>query len=217
MHTDLGTPVASLNDLPPGDYFVQGFVNVYSEFKRADGHAVWMHDDQWEGQHWNSSPGNLYSAAAAACASTPPPRRITLVADQVDSGGHRAGGHGVGEALQDPEPAADEVLGPAHLSRRHGAAAARLRDLDDAAIPCSTARATSHWRRRSVSRKAATLHKAWMRDDFPRMLVVTLQHPTPYFDDSYAVNSVNVGPYGDAIMQELIPEVEKRFRVIGEP
>ena len=56
-----------------------------------------------------------------------------------------------------------------------------------------------------------------MRDDFPRMLVVTLQHPAPYFDDSYGVNSVNVGPYGDAIMQELIPEIEKRFRVIGEP
>ena len=59
--------------------------------------------------------------------------------------------------------------------------------------------------------------QAWMRDDFPRMLVVTLQHPNPYFDDSYGVNSPNVGPYGDAIMQELIPEVERRFRAIGEP
>lgn len=59
--TDLGTPIASLKDLPPGDYYVQGFVNVYSEFPRADGHTVWMHDDQWEGQHWNVSPGNLYS------------------------------------------------------------------------------------------------------------------------------------------------------------
>ena len=53
-----------------------------------------------------------------------------------------------------------------------------------------------------------------MRDDFPRMIVVTFQHPNPYYDDSYAVNSVNVGPYGDAIMQELIPEIEKRFRAV---
>ena len=59
--------------------------------------------------------------------------------------------------------------------------------------------------------------KAWLSDGFPRMIAVTFQHPTPYFDDSYAVNSVNNGPYGDAIMQELIPEVEKRFRVIREP
>ena len=49
------------------------------------------------------------------------------------------------------------------------------------------------------------------------MIVVTFQHPTPYFDDSYAVNSVNVGPYGDAIIRELIPEVEKRYRIIKEP
>ncbi len=61
------------------------------------------------------------------------------------------------------------------------------------------------------------VYKEWIKDDFPRMVVVTFQHPTPYFDDSYAVNSVNVGPYGDAIMQELIPEIEKRFRVIREP
>ncbi len=50
--TDLGWPVEKLGDLPPGDYYVQGFVNVYSEFNRADGHVVWTHDDQWEGQHF---------------------------------------------------------------------------------------------------------------------------------------------------------------------
>src|SRR5262245_26042463 len=42
--TDLGFPVDSLRDIPPGEYSVQAFVNVYSEFKRADGHVVWMHD-----------------------------------------------------------------------------------------------------------------------------------------------------------------------------
>ena len=65
--------------------------------------------------------------------------------------------------------------------------------------------------------EGSEFQQAWMRDDFPRMLVVSLQHPAPYFDDSYGVNSANVGPYGDAIMQELIPAVEKQFRVIGEP
>ena len=54
--TDLGSPVVSLADIPPGEYWVQGFVNVYSEFHRADGHIVWMHDDRWEGQHWARCP-----------------------------------------------------------------------------------------------------------------------------------------------------------------
>jgi hypothetical protein len=49
------------------------------------------------------------------------------------------------------------------------------------------------------------------------MLIVLIQHANPYYDDSYGVNSANVGPYGDAIVKELIPFVEKKFRAIGEP
>ena len=49
------------------------------------------------------------------------------------------------------------------------------------------------------------------------MLIVLIQHPTPFYDDSYAVNSANNGPYGDALTQELIPRVEKQFRAIGQP
>ena len=53
-----------------------------------------------------------------------------------------------------------------------------------------------------------------MADDTPRFLYVTLQHPSPYYDDSYGVDSENNGPYGDAIMKELIPAVEEKFRAI---
>jgi hypothetical protein len=49
------------------------------------------------------------------------------------------------------------------------------------------------------------------------MIAVTLQHPCPYYDDSHAMNSPNLGPYGDAVMQELIPHIEENFRVIREP
>lgn len=59
------------------------------------------------------------------------------------------------------------------------------------------------------------MYQSWTSDDFPRFLAVTIQHPTPYFDDSYAVNSVNNGPYGDAIHQELIPRIEQEFRAIS--
>ena len=59
--TDLGFPVNSLGDIPDGDYFVQAFVNIYTRYPRADGHVIWMHEDQWEGQKWWISPGNLHS------------------------------------------------------------------------------------------------------------------------------------------------------------
>ena len=57
----------------------------------------------------------------------------------------------------------------------------------------------------------------WMSDNAPRFIAVTLQHPSPYYDDSYGVDSENNGPYGEAIIKELIPAVEQKFRVIREP
>src|SRR5205085_6407514 len=79
---DRGYPVASLRDVPAGEYWVQPFVNVYTRFPRADGHTVWMHMDQWEGQNWKRSPGNLFGDPVKVRidpASTTP---ITLVADK---------------------------------------------------------------------------------------------------------------------------------------
>jgi hypothetical protein len=58
---------------------------------------------------------------------------------------------------------------------------------------------------------------AWSGPGFPRMIAILFQHPTPYFDDSYAVNSANNGPYGDAILTELIPYLEEHFRIIRKP
>ncbi len=213
--TDLGTPVVSLKDLPPGDYFVQGFVNIYSEFKRADGHTVWMHDDQWEGQHWNTSPGNLYSE----------PQRVHI--DSATETIKLSATHTI-PAIQVPAdtPFVRRFKIQSTLLTKFwgrpiylGATVLLPRDYD-----ASTTRYPVLYRQGHFGLGAPLGYQGgneiateWNRDDFPRMLIVTLQHPAPYFDDSYAVNSPNLGPYGDAIIQELVPEVEKRFRAIGEP
>ena len=60
-----GWPLESITQIPAGDYTVQAVLNVYTTFTRADGHTIKAHMDQWEGQHWNRSPGNLYSDRAA--------------------------------------------------------------------------------------------------------------------------------------------------------
>ncbi|MEM1119827.1 MAG: alpha/beta hydrolase-fold protein, partial [Bacteroidota bacterium] len=64
--------------------------------------------------------------------------------------------------------------------------------------------------------EAHDFYKLWTSDDFPRVLAIKIQHANQYYDDSYAVNSENLGPYGDAITYELIPHIEKQFRGIGE-
>ncbi|MEZ5417054.1 MAG: alpha/beta hydrolase-fold protein [Vicinamibacterales bacterium] len=213
--SDLGTPVASLKDLPPGDYVVQAFVNLYSEFQRADGHTVWMHDDQWEGQHWNVSPGNLYSQPQTVRIDATT-ERIRLSTDQVIGPAAVPADTAFVKRLKLQSPLLTKFWGrPIFL----GATVLLPRDYATSTVKYPVLYRQGHFSLGAPLgfEEGSDLHAAWMRDDFPRMIVVTLQHPTPYFDDSYGVNSANVGPYGDALMQELIPEVERQFRVIGEP
>ena len=69
---------------------------------------------------------------------------------------------------------------------------------------------------RQTQAAAYQFYKDWNGPNFPRMIHVLIQHPTPYFDDSYAVNSANHGPYGDAITKDLLPMIEQQFRGIGQ-
>jgi hypothetical protein len=59
-------------------------------------------------------------------------------------------------------------------------------------------------------------YQDWTTGKLPHMLLLLVQHANPYYDDSYAVDSANVGPYGEAINRELIPQIEKQFRGIGQ-
>ena len=214
--SDLGSPLERLTDLPAGTYYVQAMVNLYSEFRRADGHVVWMHDDRWEGQDWRRSPGNLYSDVQRLDIDPSAGGVIRLETANV-----------VPEVPIPPDtpwvkrfrfqsPLLTAFWGrPIYL----GATVLLPAGYDDETMRYPVLYHQGHFSLRPPLGfdVGAELHAAWVRSDFPRMVVVTFQHPNPYFDDSYAVNSVNVGPYGDAVMQELIPEVERRFRVIDQP
>jgi S-formylglutathione hydrolase FrmB len=71
----------------------------------------------------------------------------------------------------------------------------------------------------SVSRmmgEKSDFRRTWLANETPRMIILQLDGAGP-FGDPYQVNSANNGPYGDALTQELIPEVEKKYRAIGEP
>lgn len=214
--TDLGSPVEHLADLPAGDHFVQGFVNIYSEFRRADGHVVWMHDDQWEGQHWNRSPGNLHSAVQRIHIDPAAGGVVTLAATNVIPPVEIPPDTEFVKRFKIQSPMLTGFWGrPIYL----GATVLLPRDYDRETMAYPVNYVQGHFSLAPPLRfeEGGDLHREWMRDDFPRMIAVTFQHPNPYFDDSYAVNSVNVGPYGDALLEELIPEIEKRFRVIREP
>src|SRR5580704_17187676 len=233
----LGSPVKSLRDIPAGDYYVQALVNIYTEFHRADGHTVWLHMDQWEGQHFNRSPGNLYSEVQkvhldpaagydvklSLTKEIPPVhvpedtawvKHIKIQSEMLT----KFWGHPmyIGAIVLLPKgyeehPSAHYpvIYEHNHFSLRPplgfnpenvGVSAemrARMSDLN---------RETGH-----------EVYEAWTSDNFPRVIAVTFQHPTPYYDDSYAVNSVNNGPYGDALVKEMIPYLEGHFQMIAKP
>jgi Putative esterase len=214
--SDLGTPLDSINDLPAGDYFVQAVVTVYSEFRRADGHVLWMHDDQWEGQRWNRAPGTLYSAVEKVHIDPRVGGVIKLVATRSVAPVEVPPDTRYVKRIKLQSPMLTKFWGrPIYL----GAVVLLPRDYDRETISYPVNYGQGHFSLAPPYGFDETndFSKAWLSDGFPRMIAVTFQHPTPYFDDSYAVNSVNNGPYGDAIMQELIPEIEKRFRVMREP
>jgi hypothetical protein len=225
--TDLGTPVESLAEIPSGTYSVQAFINVYSEFRRSDGHVLWMHDDQWEGQRWSRSPGNLYSSTMQVTLDPSKGYRIPLVCDQVIPPVDVPPDTEWVKRFKIQSQILTKFWGrPIYL----GATVLLPRDYATSTVSYPVLYEQGHFglgaplgfstgqgQGRGGGRGGQELYAQWLSDNFPRMIVVTLQHPNPYFDDSYAVNSVNVGPYGDAIQQELIPEIEKRFRVIKQP
>ncbi|MDQ6926151.1 MAG: alpha/beta hydrolase-fold protein [Candidatus Eremiobacteraeota bacterium] len=207
-----GHPVQNLRDIPSGEYWVQPFVNVYTKFARADGHTVWMHMDQWEGQNWKRSPGNIYGEPVKITFDPRSTAPIALVADKVIP------------PVQVPEETSSvkriklrsEILSawwgqPIYL----GAVVLLPKDYDaHPGVKYPVVYDEGHF---SLRAPAVGATPYWNADGTPRVIIVTLQHPSPYYDDSYGVNSANNGPYGDAIMRELIPAVETKFRVIREP
>lgn len=224
-----GFPLRSIRDIPPGEYSIQGFINVYTEFNRADGHTVWLHKDQWEGQNWLRSPGNMYSDVqkvfidpsnsqtfAITCRHIIPPievepdtksvKRIKFQSKLLSDFWGQPMYLGATILLPEGYGENPDSYYPVNYIQGHFS----LR----APYGFSEKKPEENNRR---GRAGYEFYEYWISDECPRMLAVTFQHPCPYFDDSHAMNSPNLGPYGDAIMEELIPYIEENFRIIREP
>ena len=207
-----GHPVRSLTGIPAGEYWVQPFVNVYTKFARADGHTVWLHNDQWEGQNWKRSPGNIFGDPVKISFDPKSSTPIKLVANKV--------------IPPIVVPAETEnvkriKIQSAILTKWWGQpmylGATVLLPKDYSTHPEAKYPIVYEHGHFSLRAPRVGSDPAWNADGTPRMIIATVQHPSPYYDDSYGVNSENNGPYGDAITQELMPAVEAKFRVIGQP
>jgi hypothetical protein len=223
-----GYPLASIGAIPPGEYWVQAVFNKYTTFHRGDGHVVKLHMDQGEGQHWNMSPGNLYNIPVKVRVDPGSDATIHLSLDQEIPPIAQPQDTKYVKYLRIQSPLLTKFWGrpmylgaivvlpegfDTHPNARyplmidHGHFTRELRSFRETPTPNV---------REGRQDAGYEFYKQWTSPGFPRMLMVTIQHANPYYDDSYAVNSENVGPYGDAINHELIPYIEQRFRGMGK-
>jgi hypothetical protein len=236
-----GYPRRSLKDVPAGDYTVQAVLDVYETFHRADGNTIKLSPDRGEGKHWNIAPGNLYSKprkihiggggehVEIALDQVIPP--IAPVADTKYIRHLRIQSALLTKFWGRPVYLSAIVLVPegfdehpeAHypLAIFHDHFVAGFDDFrttppDPDLKPNYSERFHLAGYNRIQQQEAYKEYQQWISPGFPRILVVKIQHANPYYDDSYAVNSANLGPYGDAIETELLPAVEKQFRGIGQ-
>jgi len=239
--TAWGYPIRSLKDVPPGEYTVQAVLNRYETFHRSDGSTVKLHMDQGEGQHWNITPGNLYSkpmkikmgpgAAPIVLSLT---EEIPPIAEEKDTKYVRhlkiqselltkfwgrpmflSAVVLVPEGFDEhPEAHFPEMVFEDHFVS--GFDDFRTTPPDPNLKPNYSERFHLAGYNRIQQEEAYKTYQEWTSAKFPRYLVIKIQHANPYYDDSYAVNSANLGPYGDAIEKELMPAVEKKFRGIGQ-
>lgn len=239
--TCFGYPIQSLKEIPEGEYYVQALLNRYETFTLHDGRVLKLPPDKGEGQQWNRKPGNFYNLPLKIkfdprggtynvnldqeIPPIEPPEdteyikhvklKSKLLSEfwgrDVYLGAHVLLPHGF-----DEHPEARYPLMVFHGHFPHDFDGFRTEPPDPDLEPDYSPRFDIHGYNRIVQQEAYDFYLKWISPDFPRYLVITIQHPTPYYDDSYAVNSVNQGPYGDAITYELIPYIEKKFRGIGE-
>jgi Putative esterase len=239
--TAWGYPVRSLKDVSSGDYTAQVVLNKYETFHRSDGKVVKLHMDQGEGQHWNISPGNLFSkpikisvkqgSAPISISLTEVIPPILTPADTKYIRHIRIQSEALTKFWGRPMFVSAIVLVPEGFDEHPNAHFPlmifhdhfvsefdnfRTEPPDPNLKPDYSERFHLAGYNRIQQEEAYKFYQQWIAPGFPRFLVVKIQHANPYYDDSYAVNSANVGPYGDAIENELIPAIEKQFRGIGQ-
>ena len=238
----LGYPIDSVAQIPPGKYYVQALLHKYETFRRSDGHVVKLPMDRGEGQQWARAPGNFYSTPQSITIDPRKGGTVSITLDKIipplpapkDTKyvrHERILSERLTRFWGRPMHLGAHVLLPEGWDSRpdaryplfifHGHFPADLTNWRDAPpdpnlAPDFSARFNWKGYNRTQQEHAWQFYQEWTGPNFPRAIVIEIQHANPFYDDSYAVNSANIGPYGDAIVYELLPYLEKKYRGLGQ-
>jgi hypothetical protein len=227
--TSVGFPKA-LADLPAGDYFAQAVIDIYTQVHRSDGHTIWVHLNDGTQETFNIAAGNLYSLPQKVHLgsggtftlnvdhvippSPVPPDTEWVKHVRVQSAKMTAfWGHPIYINATILLPRGYEQ----HPETRYPTVFTMGHEVPFTFDPKPGPPATEQQLEDRGLESGYQFYQSWTGDHFPRVIAVSFQQQTPFFPDSYSVNSVNQGPYGDAMIEEAIPYLESHFRMIAKP
>jgi hypothetical protein len=226
-----GFPFATLAALPPGDYVIQA---VFARYERVtpDGRApIWLPMDHWEGSQFHQKPGNYYSEVQHIAVRAGKGFKVALTlrkeipqpptptdteylkfrkfrSELASRFWHRDISVGVNVLLPKGYEQHPNARYPVIFHMGH------FLEFNPFHFPHDEPAKTDGAPKQQSPR---WLWEGWQAPDTPRFIVVTLMHPTPYYDDSYLVNSPNTGPWQEVLMKELLPYINREFRTIDQP
>ncbi|HEY7237500.1 MAG TPA: hypothetical protein VH539_25320 [Gemmatimonadaceae bacterium] len=224
----VGYPTA-LADLPAGDYYAQAVIDVYTQVHRADGHTIWVHLNDGHIETFQIAEGNLYSDVqrvhvggggtvklSLTHVMPAPPRaedtewvkHVSIQSEKLTKFWGRPIYIHATVLLPKGYVEHPSTLYPSVYTLGHGT---------PFQFSTSPSRNSGTINPVTGTESGYDVYKEWITDSMPRLIAISLEQQTPYFPDSYSVNSANNGPYGDAIVDEVMPALEQQFRIIRKP
>lgn len=218
-----GYPIA-ISQLPKGKYYVQAFFVKYTRYQRKDGHILWGMEDHGGGGNVALNPYNLYSEVSVYSTQKDIHLSLsheialpyTLQEGQVTQQGNYENSQRVryfkikSECLSDFWQH-DMYLGMNILLPRNYTPNKKY----------PTLYWHGHWPAGNApmgyGKEGNEAFTRYWEEKAPEMLVVSIRNANMFYDDSYLMNSENLGPWADAFVKELIPAFEKEFSAIAEP
>ncbi|CZT16150.1 uncharacterized protein RCC_01991 [Ramularia collo-cygni] len=236
-----GFPNVSLNDVQPGEYTIQAFLNQYETVTRSDGSTVSVRFPCGDGTVPVNGPGSLITTAKNVTISKKQ-HDVKLAFSNITAGiefnGTEIGGCSQGnyedsEMLKNVKIRSDLLSKFWNRDMYVGATVLLPQgyNASDNATRYPVLYHQNHWSGGDAAYRYGSddgFTRAWdsgiipgtnisAAREAPKLIMVTFRHETPFYDDSYAVNTANLGPYGDAINDELIPHIERLFNSIPAP
>ncbi|KAM3420972.1 hypothetical protein BST61_g4202 [Cercospora zeina] len=235
-----GWPIISLDEVPAGRYFVQGFMNIYNEtITRSDGSTVSVRLPCGDGNPPLRGAGSLSTSILETQIydrSQTIELRFQAVVPPVEFNGSEIGGCNQGN-YHDTELVKYVKIRSETLSNfwnqdmyvGANVLLPRAYNATDKDTRYPVLYSQFHWLGgRTWWDKDAEFTEAWHKGTIPAqdeeaerpapwLIIVMFRHENPFYDDSYAVNTPNLGPYGDALNDELVPYLDEMFNTIPEP